>query len=178
MTDDADEILNAYHGLWLLDEIWRPAAERAAPIGRAKGLPRPEGCDGYFSLGYRVGQEKDWPITWSLCYRQWKERNVKGFLVARWRTDWLPEDRIVSPRNRKPCRTTGKPVKINHHPNRESPHEWEIKAFVDETGMPLPVPCHVWQALGLDWLPVVTDDIRREISRRIMHYFETGELTT
>jgi hypothetical protein len=54
MNDDADEILNAYHNLWLLDEIWRPAAERAAPIGRAKGLPRPEGCDGYYSLGYRL----------------------------------------------------------------------------------------------------------------------------
>jgi hypothetical protein len=127
MTTDAE-----YHGLEVLHPMWALTAVHVAKRGRAFGAPKPVGHKG--GLGVNYFPLADGRIRWRLVYAE--PETGKQTQVAKWTTDWLPDDRIT--KQRKPVNTEGRIVTINA--GVAGGIARQVRVVIDALGLPVPVP--------------------------------------
>ena len=118
-----------YHDLEVLHPMWALTAVHVAKQGRAFGAPKPAGHPG--GLGVNYFALADGRIRWRLVYAE--PETGKQTQVAKWTTDWMPDERIV--KQRKPVTPPVEPIRIT-----SGGCDWYARVVIDALGLPVPVP--------------------------------------
>lgn len=124
-----------YHELEVKHPMWIPTAVFAAKRGSSIGAPRPDGINGSFNCQWFV--LVDGRVRWQLVYHD--KTAGKNTQVAKWVTDWLPDNRIT--KHHKPCTTAGRVVTIQTGARGDIARQ--VRVVIDALGLPVPVPVEV-----------------------------------
>lgn len=145
-NDAARRTINASYrpgDIWADKTRWLPVVEQVQARLTTQGVDRPAGlpADGALCVSYYMlacsGLVK-WVVRYQLG-RQWIV--IGGFI-----TEFLPDDkRVLKP---KPVKTHGKTVVVNYKVAGELARP--VRVLVDASGLPVPVPEHLWREYGLD----------------------------
>jgi hypothetical protein len=122
----------AYRCLEVISPMWALAAVQAARQGHAIHCHKPDGCVGKLYCNY--GVLADGSVRWKLVFAD--KATGKQTQVAKWLTDWMPDERISKPT--KPVRTAGRVVTVN-----PGQFERQVRVVIDALGLPYPVPVEV-----------------------------------
>jgi len=132
--------------IWATKERWLPCVAGARDLLGVTGLERPAGlsADGELALNHYMVAASGL-VKWTLRYG-WRGTWV---VIGGFVTDYLPAEERRKPS--KPVTTHGRVVTVTASKLRrqDSVNVRQVMVLVDATGLPVPVPPEVWNAMGL-----------------------------